>query len=463
MDRLRENDNRFIGRSYNNWEQLPQLPELSEIELRKILSQVSQHKAITSFPIPDEYIRYILDNNLEMTLATLWDPKILNRFPQIFKCKLVPLNKAHPQVPTKLQMRPIVATNVLFKILELRFTEDLQEKFWRLEGYALSQFGFLKHLSTQAQICNLLSQVTSEWKRSHLQHLHRHIPSLDPRLNRYNPCHNYIIFVDYKEAYNSINMSLLFEKMKEDQILEENKLIFLFTIYSRIKIELNKEAFTPRNGVPQGGINSPILFNYAMFYYLTEASNQINSKIQFECGFLNTPNVMTPEKNFLFADDLASLIKAHPNRAKQWIKIYFETLIEVGDKWGLHINFNKSAVMDFFSQKTSYDYLSDEKTIWDKANGTILKLNIAPNGKETTISVPLVPEYKYLGIRITRDLTPHVHLRWLKKKILFIINAFKSTGGASNNLKFCVNTWHVFIRPLLDYCQIYFSFLEVDT
>ena len=39
---------------------------------------------------------------------------------------------------------------------------------------------------------------------------------------------------------------------------------------------------------------------------------------------------MTPDKNFLWADDLASFIKAHPNRAKEYIKIYFESLIQLG-------------------------------------------------------------------------------------------------------------------------------------
>ncbi len=40
---------------------------------------------------------------------------------------------------------------------------------------------------------------------------------------------------------------------------------------------------------------------------------------------------MTPEKNFLWADDLASLFVVHPNRAKEWIKIYFEVLMEIGE------------------------------------------------------------------------------------------------------------------------------------
>ena len=381
-----------------------------------IVSKVSQHKALTSFPIPDEYVNHLLDNNLCSTLASLRDPITLEQFPQIFDCKLVPLNKVHPQVPSVHQMRPIVATNVLFKILELRFSDELHNKFWNLGGFALSQFWFLGNMSTQAQIFNLLNQVTQGWNRPTGKKLHRHVSSQLQEQVRYNPLHNYIIFVDFKEAYNSINMSLLFERMKKDKILKNAELVFLFMIYSKLVIKLEKESFIPKNCVPQGGINSPILFNFAMYYFLSETSEIINRRLRAYCGLPNLPDPMTPKRNFLWADDLASLLQTHPNRAKDWIKVYFEVLIDVGEKWGLSINFNKSAVMDFFSHKTCHDHLSDHKTAWDKKKGAELKLDILVKGKKTTIIIPLVTKYKYLGIMISRDLTPHAHFLALKKK-----------------------------------------------
>jgi len=230
-------------------------------------------------------------------------------------------------------MRPIIATNVLFKVLELRFTDKLHHRFWGLRGFALSQFGFLRQMNTQAQIFNLLNQATDGWRRSQGKKLHRHFSSQFSQQIKYNPSHNYLIFIDFKEAYNSINMALLYEKMKEDNILEDKKLTFLFTIYSRLVIKLDNESFTPKNGVPQGGISSPILFNFAMFYFLSETAQIINLRIRQNCGLPNLPDPMTPGRNFLWADDLATLLKAHPRRAKDWIKIYFEALIDVGDKW----------------------------------------------------------------------------------------------------------------------------------
>ncbi len=93
-----------------------------------------------------------------------------------------------------------------------------------------------------------------------------------------------ILSIDFKGAYNSINMSLLYERMKKDKVMEDDRLTYLFGIYSRLTLKLDKESFPPKNGVPQGGINSPILFNYAMYYFLTEAAERINSRIEKNCG-----------------------------------------------------------------------------------------------------------------------------------------------------------------------------------
>ncbi len=116
--------------------------------------------------------------------------------------------------------------------------------------------------------------------------------------------------------------------------------------------------------------------------------------------------------------------------------------------------------MEFFTYKSSCDYLSDDPTNWHTTNGTQLRLDLFVSGAATSITIPLVTKYKYLGIWITRDLTSQVHIKELKRKVNYLTNAFRSVGDASQSLKFCANVWQVFIRPLLDYSQTYFSFLE---
>ena len=63
INRLKFNDDRFRDRMYKNWGPLPSLAKPTEAELLKILNKVSQHKALTSFPVPDEYIKHLATTN----------------------------------------------------------------------------------------------------------------------------------------------------------------------------------------------------------------------------------------------------------------------------------------------------------------------------------------------------------------------------------------------------------------
>lgn len=127
---------------------IPDLRPISQSEISRILEKVSIIKALAIFPFPDEYMESIPTEKSRNYFLDLWKEETIRKFPDIFSCKLIPLNKIHPKVPKCEEMRPIVATNVVFKILELRFSEELQEAFWKLDGYAVSQYGFLRHMNT---------------------------------------------------------------------------------------------------------------------------------------------------------------------------------------------------------------------------------------------------------------------------------------------------------------------------
>ncbi len=439
---------------------LPTLKPISPMELANITEKISTKKALARFPVPDEFMKLIPEEKAHDFFKDLWSETFINKFPDIFDSKLIPLNKVHPKVPRCEDMRPIVATNAVFKFLELRFSEELQQAFWKLDGYAISQYGFLKHMNTQAQIFNLLNQVTLGWKKEEYSRRYLHTASLHPQLPKYNPPHNFLIFIDFKQAYNSINMKVLYEKMIHDKILEKDKLTFLFEIYSRLRIHLGNYSYKPQNGVPQGGINSPILFNFAIYYFLSDAAERINTSLKVLEALPIKPEAMSPDRNFKWADDLASLLQVHPNRAKLWIRTYFTILIEEGDKWGLHINFSKSAIMEMFTSRSNYNFLSDSTTSWHRNKGCNISLTIYPDGKQLTINIPVTTNYKYLGVKICRNLRGNHQLEYLKAKSNFIINAFTATRLASQDIKFCLNTWQIFVRPLLDYSQTLFCFLS---
>ena len=46
---------------------------------------------------------------------------------RIYKARLIPLNKAHPEIPKQTEFRPIVVLSSLYKFLELRFLPKLNK------------------------------------------------------------------------------------------------------------------------------------------------------------------------------------------------------------------------------------------------------------------------------------------------------------------------------------------------
>lgn len=60
------------------------------------------------------------------------------------------------------------------------------------------------------------------------------------------------VFIDFSNAYNSINRPKLFEILKTKQILPINEIDFLFNLYTNIYFEdpITNEKIYFQNGVP---------------------------------------------------------------------------------------------------------------------------------------------------------------------------------------------------------------------
>ncbi len=218
-------------------------------------------KALTQFPVPDEILHGIQSHITIKSLNDLWNPRFLEKYPQIFACKLIPLNKNHPKVPSPTQMRPIVVTNSLFKLLEVRLNKMLTEKFNLLPKLSESQIGFLKGMSTQVNIKRLLDYITQPYYHDRdkpgapyvlLKQPFIDYPLRDPNL------HTYIIYVDYEQAYGSIDMAKLYNRMKNMKyeghpMFPDKDLAFIFWAYQQIVIQLGNEIIQPKFGVPPRG------------------------------------------------------------------------------------------------------------------------------------------------------------------------------------------------------------------
>ena len=323
-----------------------------------ILEGISKHKALAPLPFPDEVIQWSLikfENvtkraeytpegyNIERIriYSNIWTNVFCRSNPEVFECRLVPLNKAHPKVPQPHQMRPIVITNPIYKIMESKFTDEFHDAFWKLQNFAKSQFGFLRGMTCAFQMHRMFDRVTENYDKHPSEQKWIHRPD--------TPSRTYILFIDFEQAVNSINMWKLYTHMKNDiqsDILniKMEHLDFVFTMIRRLKIHIGKEIFTPNHGVPQGGILSPIIFNYAMYYYLTEVFNAYN----------RTPDLQEYQKirhRGLWADDMAVVLNAI-ERSTFLFKASFATLIrlltDIGQDWGLRINWSKSGLMRMF-------------------------------------------------------------------------------------------------------------------
>lgn len=128
-------------------------------------------------------------------LANLWNATALRQLARIFEARLVPLNKAWPEIPCEDQFRPIVVLSPLYKFLERRFQ-------WKLQRYMKDsldphQTGFVSGMGTSVNLLLLTERLRNARKRD-------------------GEC---CLFVDYKSAYNTVNRQRLYSIMKRKSIL----------------------------------------------------------------------------------------------------------------------------------------------------------------------------------------------------------------------------------------------------
>lgn len=71
----------------------------------------------------------------------------------------------------------------------------------------------------------------------------------------------YVFQVDLSSAYNSINLSYLYEKLIHAQVWNEEKLQLWKFLVTNAKTFFNGTLIDERNGLPQGSLLSPSLFN----------------------------------------------------------------------------------------------------------------------------------------------------------------------------------------------------------
>ena len=237
-------------------------------------------------------------------------------------------------------VRGLTLCNSILKIYERLLLPSIESLILpHLPDY---QFGFRKGLSSAHQVLRLLSEVQVK-RKSHL-----------------------VLFYDVKKAFDRLDRSILLHELSllpfDARILAALHQL-LQPVQTRVVLNSDvSDEFTVAGGVPQGGILSPILFNF----YLSRLGSGIDQT-----------------KWFAYADDLAVSLSGHllsdlfeaGISTHQYITDYFSAR-------RLEINLSKSGTMLISSRRPA-------QLMWP------------PEG----VLPPRVDSYKYLGCLIDAKLT----------------------------------------------------------
>ena len=302
-----------------------------------------------------------------------------------FETRLVPLNKVHPDIPSSKDCRPIAIQSPIVKLLESRLKPKLDA--YITQRLTASQTGFCIGMGISVNQMRLIQRVIETTNRKK---------------------HCYGLFIDFSSAYNTILHSKLFKRLQN--VLSNDELDFLKSLYSRTKITLGKASFCPNIGVAQGSTISPALFNI----YCDDLYQKL----------ILVSNGVDIEDLLSYADDLCVLC-ASPSELRRVIK-----LIKSWSKENnLELNAKKSGIVEFTPRRgnqTKY-----------------LKVNSEFEG------IPVLNEYRYLGLILDGKLTMTKQLELIDKKANFQVTKLWPILKIIS-LEERMNLWTILVRPLFE-------------
>ena len=243
-------------------------------------------------------------------------------------------------------VRGLTLTNSALKIYERLLLPHLESIILPL--LPDFQYGFRKGMSSAHQALRLLTTLEDK------------------------SCSHLVLFYDVKKAFDRVDRHLLLSDLASTPIdrraLAAVQSLLLPSPARVILDDKVSDEFTIRTGVPQGGILSPILFNFYLHRLgSTLSANPQQSSINF----------------FAYADDIAIVISSEDLRPlfSESIRVH-EYVCEFFQERRLELNMGKSGSM-------LVTKLRPHRLIWPEDN----------------LLPPRVLEYKYLGCIIDAKLT----------------------------------------------------------
>jgi exonuclease III len=181
------------------------------------------------------------------------------------------LNKLRTGIPSLDDLRPIMISSPIIKVIEAIALKDLKEKLEPLIDHA--QVGFLPKLSTQTQILRLLGKV------------------IDCKANpRFGSGAWIVLFIDFKAAFDRVDHNILLRKLEVSGI-KPRTLNIIRLLYNSYHFTLPGGSPNRVNsGVAQGSLISPILYDW-----------YVNDLVRILSGEFGQ------DSTYAYADDIAVL------------------------------------------------------------------------------------------------------------------------------------------------------------
>ncbi len=391
----------------------PKLKRINQLEAEKLISTLSTGKAIAFDAASDILFDKSSDSNglsnAEKTakkLHDIWrvDLDKVNGMDLTWDARLIPLNKVFPQTPNRTQLRPILAQSALVKLIESRFVPKLTNYLNKKLNRA--QVGFVKGLGIQVNLARALRRIKyrAGEKRA-----------------------SYGVFIDFSQAYNSIPHTLLFQKLREKQIFEEDELAYLEQLYCRYTLKIGKSKLRYNKGVAQGSILSPALFDI----FIEDLGDELQQKAD-----------MNIEDLLFYADDILMLCSS-PTQAENCIRIVEEWSV----KNGMELNKNKSGIV-IFSHRHAKKVPMMKTHKFTKPGSSHQTISWQPSINSIR-GIPICESYKYLGTYLTPKLSSDPQLMFIKRKSAHLFSRlYPYLANASADAR--RDMWQTMVAPLFN-------------